>query len=106
MSEELEITEANFETETASGVTMIDFWAPWCGPCKMQGPIVDKVAGQMSGKAKVGKCNIDDAQKIASKLGIRSIPTLMIFKDGEEAERLVGLQTEQVLLDKLNALVG
>ena len=103
MGAEVELTGDNFDTEIASGVTAVDFWAPWCGPCKMQGPILDKVGEQVGDKVKIAKCNIDDAPKVASKLGIRSIPTIVIFQNGQEKERLVGLQTEQTLLEKLNS---
>ncbi len=82
---------------------MVDFSAPWCGPCKMQGPIMEKVAEQIGDKAKIAMCNIDDAPTVASKLGIRSIPTIIIFENGKEKDRMVGLQTEQTLLEKLNS---
>jgi thioredoxin 1 len=100
------ITDSNFESEISSGITLVDFWAPWCGPCKTQGPIIDKVALQFDGKAKVAKYNVDENKDIAIKFGIRSIPTLMVFKDGEEMERMVGLQQEKTLIDKLNAISG
>ncbi len=106
MSTEVEITDANFNSETSSGVTLVDFWAPWCGPCRMQGPIIEKVAEQLSGKAKVGKCNVDKEQGIASRLQIVSIPTIIIFENGRETERLIGLQTEKVLLEKVNELTA
>jgi thioredoxin 1 len=106
MSTELIITDANFDTETSNGITLIDFWAAWCGPCKMQGPIVEQVAEKMAGKAKVGKCNVDEQQGTAAKFGIQSIPTLIIFKDGKEVERMVGLRTEGDLVEKLDALVA
>jgi thioredoxin 1 len=104
MSSEIIITDANFDTETASGVTLVDFWAPWCGPCKMQGPIIEKVAEKMAGKAKVGKCNVDEEPNLSRKFSIMAIPTLIIFKDGKESERIMGLQSEQVLVEKLNTL--
>ena len=102
MSNELTITDANFESEIANGVTLADFWAAWCGPCKMQAPIIEKVAEKLSGKAKVGKCNVDEAQGLASKFGIMSIPTLIIFKDGKESQRFIGVQSENTLVEKLN----
>ena len=104
MSSEITITDANFDSETASGVTLVDFWAPWCGPCNMQGPVIEKVAERMAGKAKVGKCNVDEEQGLSRKFSIMAIPTLIIFKDGREAERIMGLQSEEVLVEKLNAL--
>ena len=106
MGAEIDITAQNFDTEVASGVSLIDFWAPWCGPCKMQGPIVEKIAEAMGDKVTVGKCNVDDEQKLATKFSIRSIPTILILKDGKDVERLVGLQTEQVLQEKLDTYLG
>lgn len=103
MSAEIELNEANFDAETATGTVLVDFWAPWCGPCRSQGPIIEKVASKVSGKAKVGKCNVDDNKNLANRFGIRAIPTLIIFKDGKEIERMMGLQQENVLLKKLGA---
>lgn len=104
MSAEVKITEINFDSETGSGVILVDFWAPWCGPCKMQGPILEKVAGKMAGKTKIGKCNVDEEQELSQKYAIMAVPTLIVFKDGQEIERMVGLQTENTLIKKLNAL--
>jgi len=102
----VEFNNDNFVELTKSGVAMVDFWATWCPPCRMQGPIVEKVAAQYQGKAVIGKLNVDDSQAIASKLGIHSIPTLIVFKDGAEVQRLVGLQTEQKLQAVLDSVVG
>ena len=99
---ELELTDANFAAETSKGVVLIDFWAPWCSPCLMQGPIVEKVAAAMAGKAKVGKCNVDDAPQTSERFGIRSIPSLIILKDNQEVERFVGVQRETDLIADLN----
>ncbi len=95
------LTDANFEKEAGKGVVLIDFWAPWCGPCMMQGPIIEKVAIAMPGKAKVAKCNVDEAPKVAEQFGIRSIPTLVILKDKQEVERFVGVQRETDLISAL-----
>ncbi len=103
MSAEIELNEANFDAETAKGTVLVDFWAPWCGPCRSQGPIIEKVAEKAAGKAKVGKCNVDENKNVASRFGIRAIPTLIIFKDGKEVERMMGLQQESTLLKKLGA---
>ena len=101
MSQELEITDDNYEDTIREGVGLIDFWAPWCGPCRMQGPTVESVAEKFEGKAKVGKCNVDENPKTAASLGIQSIPTLVIFKDGEIVERLIGVTQEDALTSLL-----
>ena len=105
MSAEIEVSDANFELEIGNGVALIDFWAPWCGPCKMQGPIIEKVAARVNSGTRVGKCNVDENPALAARFGIRSIPTLLLFRNGKETERLVGLQSEDTLVEKLNALV-
>ncbi len=102
MGNEIEINEGNFEGEISTGLTLVDFWAPWCGPCRVQGPIIEQVANKVSGTAKVGKCNVDENQGIASKLGIQSIPTLILFENGAEIDRMVGVQQESVLVEKLS----
>ena len=98
---ELALTDANFETATSNGVALVDFWAPWCSPCLMQGPIVEKVAAAMAGQVKVGKCNVDEAPKTSERFGIRSIPTLIILKDNQEVERFVGVRQEAELVSAL-----
>ena len=85
---------------------MVDFWASWCSPCIMKGPIVENVAIKMAGKINVRKCNVDEEQGLAIRLGIRSIPTLIIFENGKEVERFIGLHAESVLIEKLNALAA
>ena len=105
MSEAI-FTDANFEAEVLNNdkPVLVDFFADWCGPCKMQGPIIDEVATEIGDKAKVGKIDIDKNQEIAQKYGVMSIPTLIIFKDGKEVEKMVGVQTKDDLIEKLNNL--
>ena len=93
----LEITDATFDDTIKSGVTLVDFWAPWCGPCLMQGPIVDKIAEAYGDKATMTKLNVDDNPETAAKFGVMSIPTIIIFKDGEKVKQFVGVQSEATL---------
>ncbi|MDD3144129.1 MAG: thioredoxin [Candidatus Cloacimonetes bacterium] len=99
----LEITSANFETEVMQSdlPVLVDFWAPWCGPCKALGPTVEKIAAETEGKVKVAKCNIDNARDIATRLSIMSIPTLMVFHKGQVAEQVIGLVQKEKIMDKL-----
>ena len=100
-TQEIVLTDVNFDTEAGKEVVLIDFWAPWCGPCLMQGPIIEKVAAAMAGQVKVGKCNVDEAPKTSERFEIRSIPTLIILKDNQEVERFVGVQREADLISTL-----
>ena len=96
------LTDADFDAKTAAGVVLIDFWAPRCPPCRVQGPIIDKVAALMDGKAVVGKCDVDKQPKTAERFGIKKIPALVILKDKQEVARLMGLHQEAALITALN----
>ncbi|MDK2857310.1 MAG: thioredoxin 1 [Verrucomicrobiota bacterium] len=96
-----ELTAETFSDAIASGTVLIDFWAPWCGPCKMQGPILDKVADKIGDKAVIAKVNVDENAPIAAQFGVRSIPTLILFKNGEKVKDFVGVQQEAVLVEAL-----
>ena len=98
----LEITDANFDDTVKEGVTLIDLWAPWCAPCLIQGPTVEKLAEAYDGRAKVGKLNVDENQQVAAKFGVMSIPTVLVFKDGEAVEQFIGVQSEQTLKSALD----
>lgn len=102
------VTDANFEDEVVKSTTpvLVDFWAVWCGPCQMQGPIVEEVAKAMTGKAKVGKVNVDENPQVSQKFGIMSIPTLMIFKGGTVVKQFIGVQSKETLLTELNKLIN
>jgi thioredoxin 1 len=97
MSEHIEITDANFETEVLKSPTpvLLDFWASWCNPCKMIGPFVEQLASEYSGRIKVGKVNVDEAGELASRHGIVSIPTLVVYKDGQIVNQAVGAFPKQ-----------
>lgn len=104
---EIEFTDANFESEVlkSSVPVLVDFWAPWCGPCQMMGPVIEDLAKEMDGKAKIGKLNVDDNGETASKFGIMSIPALKIFKDGKIVKEFVGVQAKETLKKALEELV-
>jgi thioredoxin 1 len=97
-SEELKlITEATFDSEIQKGLVLVDFYADWCGPCRMQAPVLEKLAKELTGKARIVKIDVDAAQKVAAKFQITSIPTLILFKDGKEVGRIVGLKDGETL---------
>lgn len=100
------ITESNVAEVLSSGLpVVIDFWATWCGPCRVLGPTVDEVAAEMEGKAIVAKCNVDDCENIAMTYGIRNIPTLLYFKDGQLADRTVGVVSKADIIAKIESLI-
>lgn len=98
MADVIELTDRDFQKAIQTGVVLVDFWAPWCGPCMMQGPICEQVAAKVKDRAKVAKVNVDEGPETAAKYGIRSIPTLIIFKDGEAVQQFVGVRQESELL--------
>lgn len=108
MANVAEFSEANFEAEVlqSSQPVLVDFWAPWCGPCRMIAPMVEELAGEYSGSVKVGKVNIDEAQRLAQQYGVSSIPTLMVFKGGEVVNSFVGVQPKNRLQQALDAAKG
>ncbi len=103
----LQITESNFEAEVIQSPVpvLVDFWATWCGPCKMISPIVDQVSTEMAGKAKVGKCDVDGSAALARQFNIRSIPTLLFFKNGELKDTIVGATSKDNIVKRLQALM-
>lgn len=103
----LELTTENFRTEVLDSgqVSMVDFWAVWCGPCRMVGPIVEELAKEYDGKAKIGKVNVDDHREVAGDFNISSIPTILFFKDGKVVDKQVGAVPKSVLKQKLDALI-
>lgn len=97
----IDLNDSNFQNETQSGVALIDFWAPWCGPCRMQGPIIDQVAEKVAGKATVAKLNVDESPSTAASFGVSSIPTLVLLKDGQAVQQFVGVRAEAELVQAI-----
>jgi thioredoxin 1 len=100
------LTDSNFAQEVLKSPlpVLVDFWAEWCGPCKMVAPILDELASEYDGKIKIGKVNIDEFQALATEYGIRAIPTLLLFKDGQVADQIVGLRSKRDFKSKLDRL--
>ncbi|WP_257346467.1 thioredoxin [Pseudalkalibacillus decolorationis] len=96
------VSDQSFSTETGDGLVLADFWAPWCGPCKMIAPVLEELDSEMNDKVKIVKLDVDENQETASKYGVMSIPTLMIFKNGEVVEQVVGFQPKEALVDLIN----
>jgi len=103
----LEITDSNFEEVVlkSSQPVLVDFWAEWCGPCRMLGPIIEELSSDYNGKAVIGKVDVDSNQKFAAQFGVRNIPTVLIFKDGELVNRQVGVSQKNVYADYIDALL-
>jgi thioredoxin 1 len=108
MGKALEVTDSTFEQEVLQSKqpVLVDFWAVWCGPCKAIAPVVEELAGEYDGKLKVMKLDVDDNPRTAVTYGVQSIPTLLVFKDGKPAERIVGAVPKKVIVDKLQGLMA
>jgi thioredoxin len=104
----LEITDSTFESEVlqADKPVLVDFWAPWCGPCRMVGPVLDEIAGEKQEAVKIVKINTDENYQFAGKYGVMSLPTLLIFKDGQPVDKLIGAHPKRTILDRLDQQIN
>jgi len=106
MGKYVELNESNFADIVSKGVVLVDFWAVWCGPCQMIAPIIEELAEEYEGKAVIAKVNVDEARELSAHFEIRSIPTILFFKDGQPVDSLVGVVPKNILSQKLDALIG
>ena len=105
MGKYVELNGSNFADTIKEGVTLVDFWAPWCGPCRMIAPVIEELAEDFDGKANICKVNTDEQQELATKFAVRSIPTIVFMKDGEIVDQMIGAASKQAFTDKLNELL-
>jgi len=107
MAEVLEVNEQNFETEIKNSdkAALLDFWAPWCGPCKMMHPIIEDLASEFEGRAVIARCNVDENPMLASQFGVTAIPTLVLFKGGEQVVTMVGVTPPEELKNRLESIL-
>ncbi|RLK63960.1 thioredoxin [Atopobacter sp. AH10] len=102
----MDFTTETFDATIAEGLTFVDFWAPWCGPCRMQAPVVEQLAEDYDGRITVGKVNVDEEAELAGRFGIMSIPTMILFKDGQPIQKLVGLHSQGQLEAIFDSALG
>ena len=103
---EVQITSENFASlKTGNLPLVVDFWAIWCGPCRMMAPIIEELANEYDGKVVVGKCDVEECEELAAEFGIRNIPTILFFKDGDVVDKIVGAQPKAKLVEKINTLL-
>jgi thioredoxin 1 len=100
------LTQNNFKQMTAFGLILVDFWAPWCGPCKIVAPVLNEIAEEQQGKLRIGKVNVDNQQALAAKYKVRNIPTMILFKNGKDIKRIVGAKTKKGILAEISEYVG
>lgn len=105
MGKYIELNASNFDEVVKSGVSLVDFWAPWCGPCRMVAPVIEELATDFEGKANICKVNTDEEQELAVRYGIRSIPTILFFRDGEIVDQMIGASSKQAFKEKLDSLI-
>ncbi|MGM0523684.1 MAG: thioredoxin [Bacillota bacterium] len=98
----VKVTDQSFKEQTSKGLVLVDFWAPWCGPCKMIGPVLEEISDEMADKVTIAKLNVDENQQTAGQYGVMSIPTLLFFKDGEVVDQVVGFQPKEALAARID----
>jgi len=98
----INLNYVDFDATMTKGVVLVDFWVPWCGPCRMQVPILEELAASVDSQAKIAKLNVDEAGGVAGRFGVQAIPTLILFKDGKEVQRFIGVQSKETLIDAIN----
>ncbi|MGS2777541.1 thioredoxin [Robertmurraya sp. GLU-23] len=98
----VKITDDTFKNEISNGLVLVDFWAPWCGPCKMIAPVLEEINEEMEHQVKIAKLNVDDNQATTAEFGVMSIPTLLLFKDGEVVEKVIGFQPKENLIEVIS----
>ncbi len=106
MAREFDSQSFDAEVLGGKGVALVDFWAPWCGPCRALAPVIDELAESYSGKALVGKVNVDENGELATRYGVMSIPTILLFKDGQLVDKIVGLRPKEELIEVIDQLLG
>ncbi|MCE3036230.1 thioredoxin [Helicobacter sp. faydin-H20] len=104
MGQYIELTSENFDSVTKEGIAVVDFWAPWCGPCRMLAPVIDELANEYEGKAAICKVNTDEQDELSAKFGIRSIPTILFMKNGQVVDQMVGATSKQEIMKKIDAI--
>jgi len=97
------LNDTDFDSAIAEGITLVDFWAPWCGPCRMQVPILEELSESVDNQTKIAKLNVDEAETVAERFGVQAIPTLLLFKDGNEVQRFIGVQSKETLIDAISS---
>jgi len=105
MTQVVDLNDSTFTEKVKEGVALVDFWAPWCGPCRLQHPILDSIAEKMGDRVTVARVNVDESPSVAQQYGVRAIPTLVVLKDGGEVRRLVGVTDEKTLTDAIEQVL-